>query len=262
MRPRTVYYSDEQNDDFAGTQIVRRRVGPDFPFVHRSPLWRAAAFFLYYFLALPAVFVVNKLWYGMRIRNRKAVRGLRDGFFLYGNHTQRFADVTCPSLLAFPKKAYVVAGAEAVSIRGIGWLVQMLGGLILPTEVSGMRGFLQAVAQRCRERQAIAVFPEAHIWPYYTGIRPFPAASFDYPVRSGRPAVAFCITYRKRLLPFLPPAITVTLSEPFYRDPALGDREARQDLRDRAYAFLCEQAKTNEVEWIRYEKKEAAAQNG
>ena len=141
MKRRIVYYSDEQNDDFAGGEIRRRRIGADFPFVHRSPLWRAAAFVLYYFLALPAVFVINKLWYGMRIRNRRALRGLRDGFFLYGNHTQRFADVTCPSLLAFPKKAYVVAGAEAASIRGIAWLVQMLGGLVLPTEFSGMRGF-------------------------------------------------------------------------------------------------------------------------
>jgi len=256
MKHRVIYYYDELNDDFGGTGISARRIGGDFPFVHDSLPWRICAFILYYLVALPIVFAVNRVWYGVRIKNRHVLKNLKNGFFLYGNHTQHFADATMPSLLAFPRKAYVVASPDAASINGVCWLVQMLGGLILPNELSGMRGFVKAVKRRCDEKQAVAIYPEAHIWPYYTGIRPFSSASFVYPVKNDLPAVAFVTTYRKRLFRKLPPALTVTLSEPFYRDPSLNERDARENLRGQVYGFMRRQAENNEVEHILYIKKE------
>ena len=51
--------------------------------------------------------------------------------------------------------------------------------------------------------------------------------------------------------------MTVTLSEPMYPDPSLPPREAKRELRDRAYDFM---VKTSEekgnVEYIKYVKKE------
>lgn len=37
-----------------------------------------------------------------------------------------------------------------------------------------MRSFLDAIRTRIEEGSFIMVYPEAHIWPYYTGIRDFP----------------------------------------------------------------------------------------
>ena len=53
-------------------------------------------------------------------------------------------------------------------------------------------------ALRIKQKRTVAVYPEVHIWPWYTGIRPFPAVSFAYPVKDGVPAVAFVTIYRKR----------------------------------------------------------------
>lgn len=248
------YYSDEKTDDFAGNSIRTRVIDGSFPFIHTSFLWKIASAFMYYVIALPLVFLINKFYFGVRIKNRRALKPLKDGCFLYGNHTQAFTDATCPTLIAFPKRAYVIAGADAASIRGIAWLVQMLGGLILPNKAGGMKAFVQAVQQRCREKSVIMVYPEAHIWPYYTGIRPFPSTSFAYAVKNDKPVVACVTTYRKRLLPFLPPAVTITLSDPFYRSRSLSEHEARQELRDKVYDFMCGQAENNEVEYIRYIK--------
>ena len=103
---------------------------------------------------------------------------------------------------------------------------------------------MKALSLRIKQKRTVTVYPEAHIWPWYTGIRPFPAVSFAYPVKDGVPAVAFVTTYRKRkLFTKLPPLITVTLSEPFYPDCSLSKSEAREKLCRQVYDFMCEKAK-------------------
>lgn len=233
MAKKTIYYSDSSKDDFSGINILARIVDENFKFLHKSLIWKGASFFLYYCFVLPLVFIIDKIWYGIRFKNRKALKKCGDSFFLYGNHTQYFADATCPALLSFPKRAYVIAGADAVSIKGIGWLVQMLGGLILHNVPSGRNAFRNAVSEVCKKKCSITIYPEAHIWPYYTGIREFSPASFIYPVTNRRPVAAIVTTYRKRLFKFLPPAITVYVSDLFYPDTLLDENEARLKLRDR-----------------------------
>ena len=199
MRAERVYaYSDPLNDDFAGTNITTCRVGKEFRFVRSSLLWRAVSFVVYYVIAFPIVWLVARLYLGLRFENKKVLRQLRGkGFFLYGNHTQ-ILDAFLPAIAAFPRRAYIVAGPDVVSIPGIKHLVMLLGALPIPTEMSAMRGFLDAISLRYRQNACVAMFPEAHIWPYYTGIRPFPDTSFRYPVKENAPAVAMVVTYRKR----------------------------------------------------------------
>jgi len=256
MKQKKIYYSDIVNDDFSGTHIRARTVDENFKYLHKSLIWKGISAFLYYCIALPLVLVIDRVWFGLRFENRKALKKCRGSFFIYGNHTQHLADATVPALVSFPKRAYVVAGADAVSIKGIGWLVQMLGGLILHNVPSGRSAFRSAVSEICGKNSSITIYPEAHIWPYYTGIREFSPASFVYPVQNGKPVAAIVTTYRKRLLKFLPPGITVYVSDPFYPDPELGEEEAKQSLRDQVYAFMCEKAQNNEVEYIKYIRRD------
>ena len=58
---KIIYYSDVMSDDFAGTDIRTVRVGRDFPYRHRSVLWNAAAFLLYYLVAFPLVWIISTL---------------------------------------------------------------------------------------------------------------------------------------------------------------------------------------------------------
>lgn len=254
---RVIYYSDPLHDDFAGTKINTCTLGEDFPLVRRGPVWRILAFVVYYLIAIPLVWLMAKLFLGLKFENRRVLRQLRGtAFFLYGNHTQ-VLDAYVPPLAAFPKRAYTVAGPDAVSIPGIRRLVMLLGALPIPTERSAMRGFLEAVSIRCREKACVAVYPEAHIWPYYTGIRPFPDTSFHYPVKENVPAVAMVTTYRKRRGLFRlckRPGMTVTFSQPMYPDQALHPRKAQTELRDRVFAFMAGTAtERNQVQYIRYE---------
>ena len=252
MGMKTFYFTDPLHDDFAEMNIQKRTIDESFTYAHTALPWKICANVLYYGLGVPLGWLIGKVWFGVRLENRSVMRRLPQGCFLYGNHTQAFTDAACPAVISFPKRAYIVAGAETASIKGITALVQMLGALILPTELSGMKKFKNALELRCAENSVITIFPEAHLWPYYTGVRPFVSDAFSYPVKYNKPVVVAMTTYRKRFLRCLPPAVTVTLSDPIFPDPSASPREARQKLRDAAYAFMCTQAKRNEVEHVRY----------
>ena len=260
-KERIVYYSDPLNDDFAGTNINTQEIPANFCYLHRSPLWKIATFLVYYVVAIPLVWLMAKLLLGLKFENRKLLKRLKkQGVFLYGNHTQ-ILDAYIPPLAVFPKKGYIAASPDTVSIPGIRHLVMMLGALPIPSEVAGMRHFLEAIKTRCGEASGIAIYPEAHIWPFYTGIRPFSDLSFRYPVICNAPVVAMVTTYRKRkgLFAFCRrPGMTVTFSEPFYPDRSLPPRESQADLCKKVYDFMCEvSASTEQVEYIRYEQKKA-----
>ena len=62
------------------------------------------------------------------------------GYFLYGNHTQ-YLDAFLPAMAAFPKRSYVIANPDAVSIPGLRNLVQLIGCIPVPSELSGLPAF-------------------------------------------------------------------------------------------------------------------------
>ncbi len=244
MKPKIIYYRDELHDDFAGNNIKTKTLPEKFRYVHRNPLWLLAEFLLYRVIATPIVWLISKVFFGLRFENRKALKKLREtGYYMYGNHTQAMMDAYIPALAAFPQRAHILTGPDAFSIPGIRSLVQMLGGMPLSDNLARFRQMMEALELHMKQKRAVAIYPEAHIWPWYTGIRPFVDASFSYPVKQNMPVVAFVTTYRKRkVFKKLWPCITVTFSEPFYPDPALSAAKARKALRDRAYRFMCERA--------------------
>ena len=134
-------------------------------------------------------------------------------------------------------------------------IVQMLGAIPLANTIEGTRQFLAAMHRRLERGQAVMIYPEAHIWPYYTGIRPFPDDAFSYPIRLGAPVYCFTNTYEKRRRGKKPRIVTY-VDGPFLPDPALHGAAQRRDLRDRVYATMCERARNSNIEVIRYVRKE------
>ena len=50
---RTYYYSDELNDDFAGTKIARKPLPEDYRYVRTDAPFRAGRFIVYRLFATP-----------------------------------------------------------------------------------------------------------------------------------------------------------------------------------------------------------------
>ena len=252
MKGRIYYYSDPVNDDFAGTDIKTCELPADYRYFPKTAIRRGFAFVFYHVIATPLVCLIQKIVYGEKIIGREKLKGCRkEGFYLYGNHTRAMGDAYTPTLLAWPKKAYIVAGADAFSIKGIRRIVEDLGGIALPAVRSGYRKFMQAMLQHADKGHIVALYPEAHIWPQYTGIRPFRAEAFHYPAETGKPVFTFTVTWHKRKI--LPGARTIVYVDgPFFADMSLTEKERKQKLRDQAFDAMTERAKKSTYEKHKY----------
>lgn len=252
---KVFYYKDELNDDFAGTNIKTQCVDSNFKFIHRSILWRSVAFFLYYFVAYPLVFIYEKLILRVRFVNKKALRKYKkQAIFIYGNHTG-FYDAFTPNLIAHPHRNMIIVGPDTVSIKGLRTIVQMLGAIPIPNGVKELGKFIECVDYHVEKNASITVYPEAHIWPYYTGVRPFPDTSFSYPIKHNTPTFAFFTAYTKPrglFSCFRKANITVYVSEPIFPDAGLSERERRKNLCDKVYSFMLEKSKLSDYNVIEY----------
>lgn len=264
MKQKTFYYSDEVNDDFAGTHIDRKPLPTDYEYLNKGFWRKIRRFFVYYVIVRPLIFVYNKLIKRVKYVNKKAFKGYKKhGAFIYGNHTSMIVDAFNPSYLAFPRPADIIINADAMSINGIAWLLKTLGGFPIPEGFHAMSRFNAAVAEAIERRHWIAIYPEAHIWHYYTKIRPFPSVSFAYPVKLKTPAFSYTMVYKKRKHSKYPKRV-VYIDGPFFADESLPAKRAVQKLRDEVYAAMCARAQESNCEYIKYvyrPKDEGGAEN-
>jgi len=254
---KTIYYTDELNEDFAENGIKTKKIPADFVYLHREWYWRAAATLIYRVIAWPIVFLFVKVVYLQRFRNRKVMRKIsREGGYLYANHTNALLDVYTPYIVRVRRRNYIVAGPDAFSIPGICWLVQMLGGIPLGSTIAQEHQMRECVQERVRDGNLVTVFPEAHIWPYYTRIRPYRAATFHYPAQDGAAVYTMTHCYRKRKIGRYVKVDTY-LDGPFYADMSLPLPQRRQELRDRCYEAMCRRAEAySDYAYWTYVRKE------
>ncbi|MCI8332590.1 MAG: 1-acyl-sn-glycerol-3-phosphate acyltransferase [Clostridiales bacterium] len=261
FQKKVVYYTDELQDDFAITRNITKPKEPtggrfyeSSSFVKKPIVW-----LLYRAVATPVCWIYSRVFHGVRVKNRSVILKLRGGCFLYGNHTQNVIDAFLPTIAAFPKRCDVITARDAVSLPVIKHVVPALGGVPLPETYRDVHSFMESIRRRLKKGHAIAIYPEAHIWPYYNKIRPFSEAAFTYPCRFGVPAVPFTVTYRKRkILSFLPPVVTVVIGEPVLPDASLGKKEAMKQMRDAVYEQMCRAAEESYAH-IEYVKRDMDA---
>lgn len=253
---KTIYYTDERNDEFSSAVITPKRIDESWDYAPSGRAWKWKHFFAYRIIATPLAWLYTKMSLFLSVRNRRVLKHAKGtGFFVYGNHTQETADAFIPTLALFPREVSVIVHPNNVSMPVLGRITPYLGALPLPSNTKAMRNFLDAVKLRISEKHAVMIYPEAHIWPYYTGIRNFPATSMKYPAELGVPAFAMTTTYRR--LPFRarPRAVTY-LDGPFYPDMSLSPRQRATKLRDEIYNAMLTRTCENTCEYIRYCKKE------
>lgn len=169
-------------------------------------------------------------------------------YFLYGNHTQPFGDPFMPMLLAGPQRVSTLASAANLGVPVFGPLLQLGGGVILPETTAQTRRFLSYLRSLVTAGRPVAVYPEAHVWPYYTGIRPFVAGAFHYPVAFQVPVFAFTTTYQKH-------GVTVYLDGPFTTDRTQPAQAQRAQLAQAVHDAMTARAKASTYQHVIYRRR-------
>ncbi|MCR4579671.1 MAG: 1-acyl-sn-glycerol-3-phosphate acyltransferase [Treponema sp.] len=252
---KVIYYKDELNDEFAGDSIKARPIDTAYWYGDSSFYFKLMRLFWYRIIAFPLATAFMKLKYHHKIENRSVIYPYKkESVFIYANHTNNIADALIPSLVSFPHSTYVVVNANNVSMPLLGKITPYLGALPLPDNMTASKNFMNTIKLRVSESSSIMIYPEAHIWPFYTKIRPFTDLSFRYPIQYKCPTFCFTNTYQKR--PFSnKPKIVTYVDGPFFPDEKLDRKERQADLRNRVYEKMQERSKNNNIELIKYIKE-------
>ncbi len=253
---KVIYYEDELHDEFSIAKITPKKIDGNYIYCYDSFFKKFTHFFWYRMIATPIAFLYTKFEFHHKIIGKEILKQYQDtGYFIYGNHTHDIGDAFVPSMLNFPKDNYVIVHPNNVSMPYLGKITPSLGALPLPDDKTAYRNFLHAVQRRIQEKHAVVIYPEAHIWPYYTKIRPFLDTSFHYPIKFDVPTFCFTNTYQKRKGSDKPNMVTY-IDGPFFPNKELSDRDKKIDLRNQVYDCMCRRSKNSNVVKIAYIKKE------
>jgi len=259
LKPRNkiIYYKDELNDDFSGFDLTPKPLGKNYQYIHADRLFKIFELVFYYVIMIPVVYALEKVYCHQKFVNRSKLKQARkDGCFLISNHTQVQSDAYIGPLATFPKKCFIISNPNVLSIPGLRLGMQAYGVIPLGSNLDEKKKFLHCVESRITDGNAVIVYPEAHVWPYYTKIRPFDYQAFVYLAKTQKPMFVLTNCYKKRKF-FKQPQIVTYIDGPFYPSSDLNAIDTAKELRDIAYETMCKRAdKYSTYEYIKYQRAE------
>ena len=239
---KIIYYKDELNDEFSNSNIKPRTIDENYKYIHKNPFWHIGCFFTN-LITFPIMILYPKIKFNLKYIGKEKLKGINTGYFIYANHTQVFGDTHFTKKAVFPRFNDIIVNSENVSMPFFGNSIQTLGAIPVPTNRSAYKNFFECIKKKINNKDAITIYPEAHIWPYYTKIRNFKAVSFKYPIELNVPS--FCITNTYQKVKNNKVQIISYIDGPFYG-------ENKQDLRDKIYNKMVERSENSNIEVIKY----------
>lgn len=255
---QVIYYQDPLNDDFAVNPTKSYKIDDSFKYIHRNPFFKFFSFILYHIVAKPIFYLILKIKYHVKIKNKKAIRQLKHtGYFVYTNHSQNIIDAFINHTMLFHRMGHIIANNDVYSLKGLNTIVNMLGTLPIPNTMIQSKNLYDAVKYNVDKKHVVVIFPEAHVWPYYNDVRLFPEISFIFPVTLNKPIVVTTVTYRRRkIFKNAHPYITLHVSKPIFPKLGVPVKENQAYLRDMAYCIMKSTInKAGSYEYIHYEQK-------
>ncbi len=251
-----IYYSDELNDEFSTAKIIPRVIDENYKYEHKAVIWNITAWIVQNIISVPIKILYAKIKFKIKYIGREKIKTYRKkGYFIYSNHTQEFADTFITTNSIFPKRNFFIVNPENVSMKFLGNIVQMLGAIPIPGNKKAMKNFITSIEKKIKKGYAITIFPEAHIWPYYTKIRPFKSVSFKYPVDLNVPVFSITNVYKAYGKNKDKVKIETYIDGPFFADTTLNLKKQREDLRNKVYECMVARSNESDIEVIKYKKQ-------
>lgn len=253
---KVIYYNDELNDEFSSVKITPRVIDEKYKY-KKGKIWNFWSFVAQNIISMPIKIGYAKIKFRIKYIGKEKLKMCKgSGYFVYANHTQPFADTFIPSIAIFPKRNFLIVNPENISVKPFGWLIELLGAIPVPGNKTAMKNFLNTIQEKIEKKYCITIYPEAHIWPYYTKIRPFKSVSFKYPVEMDKPVFCVTNTYQKYCKKGNKVKIVSYIDGPFYVDKNLiSVKEQKEDLRNRVYECMVKKSQNSNIDVIEYRKK-------
>lgn len=247
------YLYEDYDEDMVFSHQQDYVLPSDYQWVAKRPLAKAYSSALYSF-----AYVIGRVYLWATLRWRvQGTNALKHsgpkGMILFCNHTQPIGDVLAPAYAVHPRRIYTLASPANLGIPVIGKLLKSLGALPVPEERRRLKELKEAIAVRLQQDACIVIYPEAHVWPYCTFIRPFSPTSFAFAVDNSVPAYALTTTYRKRPHGNKPQAVAY-LDGPFFVEEGIPKPQARKLLCEQVTSCMKRRSESSSYEYVRYEQ--------
>lgn len=250
MKKNKIYYYKSYEDDLIESKNQNCKLKENYKWVHDN-IWYRLFSNIVYFIAYIFGFFYCKFVLHVKVKNSKILKKYKkQGYFLYGNHTQPIGDVFIPAYVC-KKRIYTVVSQANLGVTGIGPMLPMLGALPIPDSIKDTKKLLDAIIKRIEQKKCVIIYPEAHVWPYYTKIRPFYESSFKFPTLCNAPAFSMTTTYYKRKIGKRP-GIIVYIDGPFILDDELNKKENEEKICQEIYKCMQNRSKNSTYEYIKY----------
>lgn len=250
-----IYFKTDK-DEVTSFHEKEIKIDENYKYIHKNPFYKLASFLTYRFIATPYAFITFKLLKRVRFHNTKVLKQHRKGgYFIYANHTNQYCDGFCPALICFPKKPHFLVHSANVAMPVWGKFTRMWGAIPLPDNIKSTKNFYNAIENTLNQNNPVVIYPEAHLWPYYTKIRNFQSTSFRYPIKFNKPVYTFTTVYKLKKKG-KKPKIEIYVDGPFYANTALNDKQAQEELREKVFSSLCKHASLSNYEYVNYVNKE------
>ncbi len=274
------YYYKDYDENFVKTKNQAKKIPDDYQWIKRNPfaiIFGAIAFrilkvygFFYakiiLHLKVEGAEKINNYRYKASSRNatqkyaklgQSSLSG-KGGYYVYANHTLPLGDVF-NSALYNPVHPYYICDSSNLGIPILGPILPFVGALPIPDSIRGKKHLFDAISYRAKRGNAIIIYPEAHVWPYYTKIRPFGTAAFNFPIRDDLPVFTATTVFNQPKKEGKKPRITIYIDGPFYpKGEKLTKKEKIKSLHYQVAQQLTKRAKLSDYEYHEYEKVASA----
>ncbi len=261
-KTRTIYWKDEIKDDFDEVGLSRPPVPENYKYKRTNPINNFFSGILYHGIAKP-VFGLYCFFKGIRVKGKRNLKQLHGGgAFIFSNHVA-ITDVFKYQAYVFfwRRRVNILGYSDSLSMPFVRNLTRALGYLPLPLngDIRNMVALMDSMKFYIEKKQFVLIYPEAHIWPYYTKIRNFHSGSFNYPARLEAPILPIVTTWRKPKIGKKPKQ-TLYILDPIFPDPNKTTSENKEYL---YHATLEAMKKCSEsvpqyeyIKYIKVEKKD------
>ena len=202
-KERVFYYTSEEDDPIKTNEQEKHeevRLPEGYQFIPKNIFVRMWSSVLFHAFKAFGQYYERGYWKVKIYGREKLKKAKGTGYLIYANHTNPFHDVFGPGIVA-NRRIFTIISPVNLKIPGIGKMLPLIGGMPLGKTPEEKKAFNDAIDKRLAQKKCVVIYPEAHVWPYYTGIKNFPAGdrSFKYATRNNLPIFTMTTTYHKRL---------------------------------------------------------------
>lgn len=255
--PEVRYYSSF-DEDFEQTADQDCRIPQNYKWVYNSPADRLA-----YKILIPVFRLFSKLylngWHHVRVMNPEVLPQDGSTGILYLNHSQPVMDPFLPGVILKPPKFRSICSPSNLGIPVLGRLLPLLGAVPVASSLREMRQMKEALHQAVNRNEWIVIYPEKHVWPWCTFLRPFDDTSFQFCLDYDKPA--WCGVLCPKEQSGRRPVFEVWLAGPFHAESGLPRRKARRQLYEQVKAEMTKLEQHADCRKVEYVYKKRTPQN-